>query len=409
MKAAVVGRSRRARQLGVASVLVLSTTACAAIFADGTSRSAVEEIDGHKVEIGYFEPDAQGDFVLLEKPGSIWRIKELGQAPAQVAKGQELLFVRMRTNGSVEVTPVYGSRSAISDGGTMLVCDPQSTEYSACTSAFAGNVPLLPEKRKLDREAIAAAVRQSGVIIRLDQRASAGERAGRVAQNRDNVHLNVTKVSNPPQVVAISAADATSLARFDAETPDGEGSSFRILPKFETFTAPITTAKVECVLAPDKAEYLVQNVSATAASNVDLEAHVDHCDLSLPRPQSFVASAKGTPVLVTLVSFDPRGVSMVKVSNASNEYVTISSLGLYYFDKIFTRDGAIELAPTAETNVSIPSIYPGDASFPRVTAEQLGSKSFVFGFSAKYSSGSGGPKTLLTTREITLKSLLPAL
>jgi hypothetical protein len=139
-----------------------------------------QPIDGRQVTIGYFEPAGPGYFTTLKKAGNHWQIIAITRvAPKVVARDEELLFVRTAKPGAVEITPVYGSRTTISSGGSMLVCDPNDAGYSACHSAFAQSVPLLSDRRKLDRDEIARAIRETGFFKRLEAVGSEAETAAR--------------------------------------------------------------------------------------------------------------------------------------------------------------------------------------------------------------------------------------
>jgi hypothetical protein len=142
---------------------------------------------------------------------------------------------------------------------------------------------------------------------------------------------------------------------------------------------------------------------------VDVTATVEACDVENPRPAEFVATEKGGPLTIRLVSFDPHGHSAVTLSNSSNKYVKVSPLSLYYFDKIISNEGAIELAPAGESTINLPTLFPTTTKFEKVTASDAPSKTFTFGVAAKYTTGDGPSKTLLDVRQIALSSVLPPL
>lgn len=392
------------RALGRASRLLLGAVAISGcvITEAGTTRDRVGAIGGRQVEVGYFEASGAGDYVLLKKVGTMWQVKALAPTPPTVSAGDELLFLRSRADGTLEVTPFWGKHTWLSREQSMLVCDPDDKEYSACNSAFAKTVPLLPEKRKLDREAIALALEQSGALERL---AGVAKRD----QARSNIQARVTKVENAPALVAISPEEANVLLTLNTKNTDDTGESFRVSPRFGSFVRGVSGATVECFLLPDAPEYLVEH--APQAPPFDVVARVDYCDVNGPRPASFEASEKGAPISVKLLQFEPTGSSVLTLSNTSANYVSVTSVSVYYFSKIITQDKLVELPPAGEQQTVIQTTFPlEDGRFSHVTAGELAQKTFTFGVAVKYSTtAGGGAKTLLSVRQVPLKSALPEL
>lgn len=165
------GEAWLSRGVAVAQVLVLASwlAGCAAITEDGTARSPVDAIDGRQVTVGYFEPKGEGYFATLKKVGNDWQVRAISRRkPQEMPRGEELLFIGTANPRAVEVTPVYGETTAVSQAKSMLVCLPGRGEYSACSSSFTKSVPLLSDRRKLDREEISRAIRQTNLFAKLE-------------------------------------------------------------------------------------------------------------------------------------------------------------------------------------------------------------------------------------------------
>lgn len=380
---------------------VLAISGCV-ITEAGTARDRAGTIGGRQVEVGYFEATGQGDYVLLTKVGNTWQVKELAGSPPEVPPGDELLFLRARQDGALEVTPYWGKHTWISDAKSMLVCNPEDQHYSACNSAFAKTVPLLAEKRKLDREAIVQALEQSGALQRL---ANVAQRQ----QARSNIQARVTKVENGPQLLTISPEEANGLITLNAKNNDEAGKSFRVSPRFDSLVRGVSGATVQCFLLPDAPEYSIED--AQQRSTFDVVARVDYCDVNAPRPGSFEVTEKGAPISVKVQRFEPSGSTVLTLSNSSTNYVSVLSVSVYYFSKIITQDKPIELPPAGEQATIIPTTFPlEEGRFSHVTAGDLAQKTFTFGVAVKYTTtAGGGAKTLLGVRQISLKSALPEL
>ncbi len=392
------------KALGRAAGLLVGALASAGcvITEAGTVRDGVGSIGGRQVEVGFFEATGPGDYVLLTKVGTMWQVKQLASGPLEVSPGDELLFLRSRQDGALEVTPHWGRYTWVSDAKSMLVCDPEDKHYSACNSAFAKTVPLLAEKRKLDREAIAQALEQSGALQRL---ASAAQRQ----QTRATIQARVTKVENGPQLLTISPEEANGLVTLNAKNTDEAGKSFRVTPRFDSLVRGVSGATVQCFLLPDAPEYSIED--AQRQSTFDLVARVDYCDVNGPRPGSFEATEKGAPISVKLLQFDPAGSTVLTLANSSTNYVSVASVSVYYFSKIITQDKPIELPPAGAQETVIQTNFPlEEGRFSHVTAGDLAQKTFTFGLAVKYTTtAGGGAKTLLAVRQISLKSALPEL
>jgi hypothetical protein len=406
------------KMLRVFAIVTISTlTGCAGIWQQGVQKSSSGIISGRQIEIGYFEPnDSGGSYALLRKTGTTWQLAALGADKPQVAPGEELLFLSSRTPETVEITPVF-EETGLGGGNTWLTCDPESKSYTACNSALVIKVPLDSKARKLDRDAIALAVRQSGIFERMDKLKSdsalSAQRLKRDselwARRRSNIKVTVAKVENEPQVLSLVSEDLQRLLVVDAAPLDNEsGGAVRLRPQFLPFARSLATGRLTCEARPQQAEYTLEHVDADKIAPLDIVANVYACELVSPRPAQFVATEKGSPVTVSLVSFEPNGSSMVKLSNSSNQFVSISSLSLYYFEKIFTTEEKQELPPHAEGTVTIRSAYPGVAKFSISQPGTLDKESFLFGFAAKYTAGSTEPRTLMKVERLTLNKMLPA-
>lgn len=377
---------------------------CAGIYQQGVAKDSVGAIHGHNVEIGFFPPDENGGtYALLERVGSTWQLKALDGSRPEVSTGQELLFIRSFQSGAVEVSPVY--ENTVVARNSWMECDVADKAYTACNSALVIDVPLNAKARKLDREAIASALREARVLETMDNNEAS---AADVRRRGKNVQLRIAKVENIPRLVPLSNDEAKHFFGLEVERGSAADSlSVRVYGAHPLLWR-LPTATVNCsgYVANNRQE--IRQVSPTEPATVEVTATVETCDVESPHPVEFVATEKGGPLTIRLVSFDPRGQSTVTLSNSSNHYVKVSPLSLYYFDKIISSEAMIELAPAAESTVSVRTLFATTARFEKVTASDAPSKAFTFGVAAKYTTGDGPSKTLLDVRQIALSSVLPS-
>lgn len=382
------------------------------IFEEGTARSPVVTAGGRHAEVGYFQPSDSGYYAYLTKGAQGWELDELTTSQHPVASGQELLYLELYVNGSLHITPVWDEHTWVANKQkTMLTCDPTNSEYSACNSAFAKTVPLLAEKRKLDREAILLALEQSGTLARIEQAQTDAEASARARKKTQlalvNIRPSVSEVVNTPGLIPLGAEEAFEhLSVKRLENVENSAGSFWAFPEFQPLTRHLPRAIINCALVPDTDKYRVDNALSGPAA-LDIVARVEHCDLHAPVPPNFLAKKNDSPLIITLTKFSPLLNSLYTISNTSDNYVTVVSFSIYYFSNIVTISEPFRVPPHGTTDKSFASTFPLDSyRFNNVTESELEQKSFTFGVAVEYQSEGVASKTMLSVEQVPLKAAL---
>jgi hypothetical protein len=129
-------------------------------------------MDGQDVQIAHTSPieGSKGVFVLLRRVGSQWQVDDVSSSPMGVPDGAERLYVLPKSGNRILVSPSF-EQFALYPDTTLFACSlnwPHGRGYSPCESAFATNAwsaeGLSGGQRDLDRDEIARAVAQSGVV-----------------------------------------------------------------------------------------------------------------------------------------------------------------------------------------------------------------------------------------------------
>lgn len=293
----------------------------------------------------------------------------------------------------------------------MLTCDPKDTAYSACNSAFAKTVPLLPEKRKLDREAIMHALEQSGTFARIEQAINDIETSKKAHKKEAlamaNLRPAVSEVVNAPRLFALDSKEALdALSVKHIESIDQSAGSFWVYTEFGPLSRHLPRARVSCTLVADADKYRVDNaLSGPVTFNV--VARVDHCDLDAPLPAVFTAAKKDSPLVAKLTSFNPGGTSSFSISNTSNSYVTVASFSIYYFSEIVTSNESFRVPPHGVADKLFPSIFRASSyHVSNVTDQDLEQNTFAFGVAVEYQTEGVASKTMLSVEQLPLKVAL---
>jgi hypothetical protein len=402
-----------ARSGGVVTISSLMS-ACFGFRPSVKSLDAMEPINGHRVQIGYFAPGGgtDGDYALLAKAGSTWQVRNLSAEAVSVEPGNELLYVRASADGTLAITPVFTAGSDIDPEAMLFICDEGGTNYTPCNSAF-GIGSIAPHRRAIDREAVARAVKESGLVPQLEK-----DWAGRHnefalyqygAQARSNTSVHVSNVVNEPGLIWITPDDAHGVASVRSARVDADGKVHSVGVEFADYERALPFGTVRCSLRADKREYSMDPRSVTAESTVEVAVTVNSCDVLAPHPPFFAATDRSLELSAALRTFDPAGSSSIFLENPSSQFVTILSVSLYYFGKILTQPMHTEIPPKGSTTVALESRFSVNSVLSHVTAANAAQNTFNFGMAVKYSSGATGEKALLNQRDLSVKDLSPAL
>jgi hypothetical protein len=382
----------------------------------------VGTVNGREVSVGFVErPDMeQGYLAWLHRDGSQWRLEKVEpawsvEASKPVPVGRERLYVLPRKNGSYLVSPIFTEWKMYDDPSAgrleLFACGknwPHTPGNTPCESNFAKNhwTPegLAGGQRNLDRDAIVAAVEQArvidGVLARQTEEKAADSRSANTQRFVSSVHPRVTRVLDEIGIITISPEAAATMASVRPEGGDMvEGAPAKFAIAFADIVRSTPTGDVSCALKPKGDSYTLPFHANGGPTTIELEAIVTGCRVSNPHPASFVASDRA--LTARLEKFRPDEASAINLSNESSEYVTVSAVTSYYFEKVNQVSNlTIEIPPRANKTFDLPLWNTASVALDGSTNSP---KRFRFGLAIKYKKGAAGEATLLHEEEFPIR------
>jgi hypothetical protein len=408
----------RRSSLTVTAALAVS---CVSLFQPPiTDLKSVATIQGREVKVGYFDPQmpgmSGGDYVLVRRDGQRWAVQSVSGSAGQVPPGSEQLYVSGSVNGTLYVTPAFSNDTPIDRSDMHFNCDAPPSGYGPCDSALAMMTTPPLRRAGIDRYVVLQVLDEASVVEVVDAHHAQAKKdydlARRYSDFCNSAKVVVERVSNAPSLVPLTAAEVAPLIALGAEPGSAAPAGPTLVtfhPHSSDYEASRPYGTIRCAISVDRAAHQVEFTGSNEAGHLPLSASVDRCSVIAPRPVRFVATDASKSLSIEIVSFDPERATQVSISNASDEFLTVSSISLYYFGKIITPEfQKVELPPHGLTTTPVVLLaqFPVSSTFEGVTRDNAAQKTFAFGLAAKFTRGSAGEATLLDERQVSIRDLL---